>query len=260
MSVHRRFGVMLIAGFAALALAACDQTPVSPDALVTTPENSAGHGAPKGSHLYQLNIIGVPEGNSGGIEDNQGRRIFVPIEGSTRIYLFEGDDFEVLDSHGLDGRAEFQMPDPDLHFDPETLTLTDAEASYSVFIRALGKPGGEAQITTCAELIDELDLRGREARSLGPDAECSLEPHSVTLESQKGNKKFQNVTSELLTLSLELFEDDEPTGIVVQVPIFSDLLEGVFWEYENQGLRLAQVRFYACATNVETGDSTCFDE
>jgi hypothetical protein len=27
--------------------------------------------------------------------------------------------------------------------------------------------------------------------------------------------------------------------------------------YDNNGLRLAQVRFYDCSTNVATGESTC---
>ena len=43
----------------------------------------------------------------------------------------------------------------------------------------------------------------------------------------------------------------------VRVPIFDDLLEGEYWEYENNGLRLAQIRFYDCSTNVETGASSC---
>ncbi len=43
------------------------------------------------------------------------------------------------------------------------------------------------------------------------------------------------------------------------MPIFHDSLEGEYWEYDNYGLRLLQVRFYDCSTNVDTGESTCFD-
>ena len=215
--------------------------------------DSAGHGAPKGSPDYQLNIIGVPESNSGGLNDNNGRRIFVTLEGTTRIYLFEGD-YEVLDSNGLDGRAEFQLPDPG--FDEE------GNSAYSVYIRALGQPGGKATITTCAELIEhpDFDLRGRPAKELEgqADAECSLEQVGLEVENRKGGKKFENVTQELLTMQLQVFVDDEPLeGACFRAPIFSDILEGEFWEYDNQGLRLAQVRFYDQSTHVELGEHDC---
>jgi hypothetical protein len=45
--------------------------------------------------------------------------------------------------------------------------------------------------------------------------------------------------------------------IQVRVPIFNDLLENEYWLYDNHGLRLLQVRFYDCSTNVATGESTC---
>jgi hypothetical protein len=43
----------------------------------------------------------------------------------------------------------------------------------------------------------------------------------------------------------------------VRVPIFHESLEGEYWLYDNHGLRLLQVRFYDCSTNVATGESTC---
>ena len=43
----------------------------------------------------------------------------------------------------------------------------------------------------------------------------------------------------------------------MRVPIFNDLLENEYWLYDNNGLRVLQVRFYDCSTNVATGESTC---
>jgi hypothetical protein len=39
-------------------------------------------------------------------------------------------------------------------------------------------------------------------------------------------------------------------GIIDRVPLFSDALIGNFWAYDNQGLKLAQLRFYPCTTTV----------
>ena len=66
-----------------------------------------------------------------------GHRIFVPLEGKTRILLAEapeGQSFAVLDANGTKGPAKFQLPNPDPDGDGTTV--------YSVYARALGKPGG----------------------------------------------------------------------------------------------------------------------
>ena len=86
-----------------------------------------GNGAPSGPH-YNLNIIGVPKDESADMTDNNGHRIFVKLDDKTRIYLTEGE-YKVLDANGTDN---------------------DGVTEYSVWVRALGKPGGSAMITTCA--------------------------------------------------------------------------------------------------------------
>src|SRR5687768_6208230 len=53
-----------------------------------------GNGAPSG-HEFQLNLIGVPKGKSTDTSNN-GRRIFIPLAGTTKILLQEGD-FAVID-------------------------------------------------------------------------------------------------------------------------------------------------------------------
>lgn len=210
---------------------------------------TTGNGTPQGGHEYHLNIIGTSEKDPD-MNGNQGHRIFVPLEGTSRIYLFEGD-YEVRDANGTDGRAEFALPDPG--FDEQ------GNSAYSVFIRALGQPGGQATMRTCAEVVDDpdFDLRGKDAKELEgqADAICSLE--QVGLSVEHGRKTFQNVTAELLTMQLEIYVDDEPSGICVRVPIFSETLENEFWEYDNDGVRLAQVRFYDESTNVELGEHSC---
>jgi hypothetical protein len=67
--------------------------------------------------------------------------------------------------------------------------------------------------------------------------------------------KFINVTAELLTIVflVEVVDDPDLT-FYVRVPIFSDLLEGEYWKYDNEGLKNLDVRFYDCSTDVSEGD------
>ena len=113
------------------------------DALKEDASLSArGNDAPTGKH-YNLNIIGMSKEKTADMTGNNGHRMFVKLWGNTKIMLIEGDDFAVLDANGTDGRAEFQLPNPD----PDG----DGVSSYSIWLRALGKPGGKAVITTCAD-------------------------------------------------------------------------------------------------------------
>lgn len=184
---------------------------------------SAGTGAPNGSH-YTLNIHGVPKGKTATMTGSDTRNIFVPLYGKTSIYLKEGP-FKVLDANGTDSNgATFQLPNPD-----PTLSGT---STYSVFVRALGKPGGSSKMTSCVK------------DSIG-DTYCSTE-QVVTVRST-GKSKFVNVSSQLLTVCL----DTDGNGTCdTRVPLFSDSSYSYLWSYDNQGLRLAQLRFYPVGSSI----------
>ena len=154
---------------------------------------------------------------------DSGHRIFMPLTGSSKILLSEGD-FQVLDANGTDGSAGFQLPNPD----PDG----DGVTSYSVFARALGTPGGSSTTTTC----------GVDATT--GDVFCSDE--SMVLVRTKGKQSFTNVSRDLLFV----FADLDGDGTTERVGLFSDALSDYFWQYDNQGLRLAQLRFYEVTTNV----------
>ncbi|WP_374029938.1 hypothetical protein [Bdellovibrio bacteriovorus] len=182
----------------------------------------AGNGAPSGAH-YSLNIIGVPKSKSASMQQNDGHRIFVPLSGSTRILLREGAEFKVLDANGTDGTAAFQLPNPD----PDN----DGTTRYSVFARALGKPGGEARITTCATDT----VTGEEV--------CSL--LSMVAVRDGGKQTFSNVSKQLLYVYADLDGD----SMEERYPLFDERLQDYFWQYDNNGLKLLQLRFYEIATS-----------
>jgi hypothetical protein len=224
----QKYAKLSVLGIAVAAFAACDQLPTAPPEF----EPAFGNGAPSGAH-YNLNLIGVPKGKTADMTGNNGRRIFVPLWGNAKILLTEGD-FQVLDANGTDGSAAFQLPNPD----PDGDFTTD----YSVFIRALGKPGGSAVIQTC------YTFEGDEW--CAADFEGGVDP--VTVTRNKGKSTFTNVSRDLLFVDV-CVEFDEDTGEcldVDQVPLFGDDTLGYLWDYENSGLKLAQLRFYEIPTTV----------
>lgn len=188
--------------------------------------STTGNGAPSGSH-YNLNIIGVPKNKTADMTGDNGHRIFVKLDGNTKIMLSEGSDFNVLDANGTDANgASFQLPNPD----PDGNGITE----YSVWARAVGKPGGEAVITTCATTVDT------------DEEVCSLE--SLTVKRERGKPTFENVSRELLYIYVDITDDDVSNPKLYS--LFSEEMYGYFWSYDNVGLRVLQLRFYPISTNV----------
>jgi len=186
----------------------------------------AGNGAPNGAH-YNLNIIGVDNPKTADMTGSEGHRIFVPLNGNAKILLQEGD-FQVLDANGTDGTAKFQLPNPDPDGDGTTW--------YSVYARALGKPGGQSTTTTCATVVDDL----------GAETLYCSTGYSLLLVRSKGKSSFENVSKSLLYIYADIDDD----GITERVPLFSDEMQDYYWQYDNKGLKLAQLRFYEIPTTV----------
>jgi len=223
-----------------VALSACADEITSPgmdDVPLTAAfgANGNGNGAPTGYH-FTLNIHGV-ENNGQGIGNGNGtHNMWVALWGNTKINLYE-ENFGVIDADGRDGTASFGLPNPDADGDGETV--------YSVFARGMGQ--GSATIVLCAE-TDTGDLVCNNGE--------------VTLGA--GKKKFENVSKELLFL-WDVDLDGDGVVDLKRVGLFDAALQGYFWDYTNSGLRLAQLRFYPCSTDVgddytdPINDSACFD-
>ncbi len=192
--------------------------------MVSNVAYAKGNGAPNGPH-YNLNIIGVPKDKTADMTGNQGHRIFVKLEGKSKILLAEGDDFQVLDANGTDSNgAKFQMPDP--------FPDDDLVARYVVYARALGTPGGWSNTVLCYDT------------DMG-ETVCSAD--TLTLTRGKGKSTFRNVSKELLTLWIDTDDDGIPD---TRVGLFDEELYQYFWDYDNHGLKLAQLRFYPISEDL----------
>jgi hypothetical protein len=207
--------------FAALALVATGLVAAGNSASAT------GNGAPSGPH-FTLNIHGVSNGQ--GFNGNNQNDIFVPLTGNCKINLSEGP-FQVLQPDCVtNSTAAFQLPNPD--------PTNSGTTTYSVYARALGKPGGSSNTQTCFT-----DSTG---------TYCSQ--YTMQLTRSKGGSTFSNVSKELLYV----YYCDSTTGKTVRVPLFSDSTAQYYWSYDNSGLRLAQLRFYpGVQTTVPSAGDAC---
>ena len=186
-----------------------------------------GNGAPSGPH-FNLNIIGVPKEKNGEMSGN-GKVIFVKLWGAdTKIDLTCGDSFDVLDKDGTDGRAALQLMDP-YPDDVSPGINTGEDTVYKIYVRALGKPGGKANITT--GFTDEYGVDW-----------YSLE--TVEMERSKGKSTFRDETLKLTTIYVDITDDDVYNP--VRYNLFGNELRNYFWDYDNAGLKLLQMRIYLC--------------
>jgi hypothetical protein len=210
-----------------------------------------GNGAPSGSH-YNLNILGKDNCPGDDLKGSNRHTIFVllnyrdgtprnwtpttQLDKRNKIFLTEGEDFAVLDGNACDGDgATFRLPANPFTCpsnDPECLTNDPTFQEYQVFVRGLGKPGGHADITTCMQQDNPDTLE------YDPEFICSMETVQVWRRGKKSS--FERVTKELTTVLADVDED----GNLERVGLFEDPFFGFFWDYDNYGLRLAQLRFY----------------
>ena len=206
-------------------LAAAVAAAMTVTAAAAAQKASTGNGAPSGSH-FNLNIIGVAHDKSPNMNKGSGDVIFVGLGTSsdavtTKILLSQTADseFAVLDKNGTDGEASFALPLP---------------GSYTVWARALGTPGGQSKIATCATFIDPTTFTSTIL--------CSTD--NAVFVRGKGKSSFRDVTSALTTITLVPGSPAELACATPTVSLFAPCLQDFLWQYDNNGLRLLQVRFY----------------
>jgi len=212
---------------------------------------TTGNGAPSGSH-YNLNIIGVPHDKTAAMNDNNGHRIFVQLFGGQPVADISGKDFatlskvnkimlipdtaipgsfNVLDANATDSNgALFQLP-------------LDVSAKWTVYARALGKPGGTADMTTCAtQAVTTVNPDG--TTTTIDEVICSIATLSLERKTGAVYTKFQNVTADLLFVTVAAGSTVATLCGTTTVPLFATCLQNYFWNYDNNGLKLLQLRFY----------------
>ena len=170
---------------------------LSSGALAVKPTDN-GNEMPSGHH-YNLNIIGAK--NVGDVGNSNGHTLFVNLNGRTKIFMTQDPEgvFKVVDRNGLDdNEAKFNI----------------ASGYWDVYARALGKPGGEVNISA---YTGELYLG------------------SVVLTRDRGKPQTENLRKLFYVNGDWIFDIPE--------------WEGYYWDYNNDKLKLCQVRFYENTTH-----------
>jgi hypothetical protein len=211
-----------------------------------------GNGAPNGSH-YTLNIIGVPQDKTADMTGNTGGRIFVQLNGGQDAVSLNGkpsnqlikvntiglvpapagESFSVLDANATDANGGlFQLP-------------ADVSTAWTVWARALGTPGGSAIQTTCASSFLDVTV-----------GQIYCSDVSAMYVRTTGKSTFTNVSSQLLFMTVTVDSTATPglaaclnvTGTAsVTVSLFNSCFQDYFWNYDNNGLKVLQLRFYAAS-------------
>lgn len=225
----------------ALTFAACDDQPTEPESQATFKKTAdTGNGLPPGAH-YTLHIHGADANLPRSTPDESKQNMWVKLQGKTKIMLSQGS-YYVTDANGLDGTAAFTLPNPDV----------DNTGSTTYTVYAIGRGPGSADMTTCGE---------------APDGEIVCSAETLTIDNK--GKDWTNAVRELLYLWDVTICDDAACTTSThynRINLFHNALQGYFWDYDNNGLRLATLRFYECSTVVgETwgdgyDDSACFPE
>lgn len=220
---------------------------------LTPPAFATGNGAPSGPH-FNLNIIGVPKGKTEPMINAARHTIFVALGDNnysvkSNIYLMPGNSFAVCDGNAFDKAydcngneifsqgASFQLPCntylPDCGSSNNNPCLvpcseTYPSASYTVWARQLGQPNHQAIISTCAT-----------DTSTG-EVVCSTESTLAVVYRYKGKQDFVNVTNQLTSLVWL----NSATGKSTRQSLFSSPFADWFWQYDNFGCKLTQIRLY----------------
>ena len=163
------------------------------------------------------------------------------------------DDWGVIDANATDGDgALLAVPDPCLEEDgsDDNDSTNGCEARWEVHARALA--GGSAVITTCAD--EEIDYDNDGIK----DTWCGENP-TLPLSPRRGRKAV-DVSSSLLYMTITVDDTYDPNlaGCIdpqggdatdgepdtYDVYLFDRCFEDYFWNYDNNGLKNLELRFY----------------
>ncbi len=200
---------------------------------------------------WQVNFIGVDNPKTVNMTDTKRRTVFVPLSGNCQInYTWIPGDltFQVVDGNAFDKNgATIQVPADSTLYDNPDQDVSNL-LSYNVYAVALGKPLGGAVITAhCTYDETVLDPNNNKIT-----CDESLLMGSFSLKRTGGKPDTQQVQDITKIFLASGCFDKNDNGVcdtgdykfsnmwIFNIPF----LEDYYWSYDNNGLKLMQVRFY----------------
>ena len=201
-----------------------------------------------GDKEYQFNIIGVKNVKNTDMTNDQGHRIFVPLNGKTSIYMTGdtnpgltglqcGNSFDILDANGTDGRATILVP-----CDPLTATNLDPNVCFDVYATPLGTPGGKTDV----DVVCDFDSTCLECDI--DSGNCGTGTIDFSLAGHSGKPVTKDITK-FFRASGCIDRNASGTCDAGDISfsnewIFNiEQLEYYYWDYDNDGNRVVQIRF-----------------
>lgn len=201
-----------------------------------------------GDKEYQFNIIGTKDKNPP-MTNNDGHRIFVKLNGTSKIYMTGDTDtetaglqcsnkFDVLDANGTDtDGATLLVP-----CDPLTADNLNPSVCFDVYATPLGTPGGHTDV----DVVCSFD-----ATCLGCDidgGDCATGNIDFDLAGHSGKPKTQNITSVFRAsgcIDLDGSGDCNAGDISFNNEWIFNIaqLQEYYWDYDNEGNRIVMIRF-----------------
>lgn len=217
-------------------------------------KNLKGNDLPEGWH-YNLNIIGVPHGKDVPTMEGSNRHtIFVPLDESgevepVQIYYIAGDDFQVLDGNAtVDGEATIMVPH---EYCTDYNAGCDDLVAYDVFAIGLGKPHDGVTVVTANCEYTKKVMSNPDSVEYQNWVTCedTLLMGSFEMTRTTRKPRRENITNIFrATGCLDYNENnycDSGDLEFRRIWIFNiEELSEYFWDYDANGLKLMQVRFY----------------
>jgi len=203
---------------------------------------------------YQINVIGVPKDKKVDLSNWDRRTLFVPLNNdpavrNVKIYV-TGDsdpdtagtqcanDFALLDGNATDGEATLLVP-----------CQLGGTLSFNVYAIGLGKPGGSAKVDAVC-VFDGSVILDPTTTALCAEELLSSGGFDFEVKREAGKPQRQDISSVFRasgcidtagTIGICDSGDTQFNNVwIFNIPQLLDY----FWQYDNNGLRHMQVRFY----------------
>lgn len=205
-----------------------------------------GNGAAVGKGGFLLNVIAFDQCPAGDFMDSNRHMIAVQANYTgngtdksskmNKIFLKAGD-FSVADGNACDDGARFYLPVEGNCSNCGDPAVEPTFTAYEVYARVVGKPGGQATVTSCLEY---LNTETNELESL-----CSVGGGNVYvgLRQTGGGKmqnKWDNVSTELLTVCIDT---DGNQTCDQRVGLFDAFGQDYWWNWDTSGRPHVQLVF-----------------
>ena len=222
---------------------------------------SGNNGAKVGRNGFILNVNAYARCPEGDFLDSNRHMIAVQADFTgvatdkasrvNKIFLQSGDDFWVEDGNACDGSgARFHLPitaENCLDCDP---LVEPTFTEYTVKARLVGKPNSRVTVTSCTEMLMEVD------GVLVPTSLCSVGEGNVWVATRtvgggdgKTQNRWENVSKQLLTVCVDT--SAIPDGVCDErIGLFDSRGLDYWWNWDTVGRPHVQLVFLPVASST----------